>query len=76
MENIVRCFSFWPALLIAGLVFGMIHAPTGITTVIPLAVLGGALAWLYERTGSLWPCVFAHTINNGLALAVTAALSS
>ncbi|MGH2924042.1 MAG: lysostaphin resistance A-like protein, partial [Solirubrobacterales bacterium] len=58
----------WPAAAIAGLVFGGIHAVTGITTVIPLAALGVALCWLYERTGSLWPCVIAHTLNNGLAL--------
>ena len=63
-------FSFWPAALIAGLVFGMIHAPTGILTVIPLGVLGVALCWLYEKTGSLWPCVIAHAINNCVALAV------
>ena len=30
-----------PAALISGLVFGLVHAPTGITTVVPLAVLGG-----------------------------------
>jgi membrane protease YdiL (CAAX protease family) len=29
-----------------------------------------ALCWLYERTRSLWPCVFAHVINNSLALLV------
>ena len=50
--------------------FGLVHAPTGITTVVPLATLGLALCWLYDRTGSLWPCVIAHMINNGLALAV------
>lgn len=62
--------SLWPAALIAGLVFGAIHAATGITTVVPLATLGVALCWLYEKTGSLWPCVIAHAINNGLALAL------
>ena len=60
--------SLWPAALIAGAVFGLVHAPTGITTVIPLAALGVGLCWLYERTGSLWPSIFAHTINNALAL--------
>jgi membrane protease YdiL (CAAX protease family)/uncharacterized RDD family membrane protein YckC len=62
--------SVWPAALISGLVFGSVHAPTGITTVIPLAALGIVLAWLYDRTGSLWPCVIAHTLNNALALAL------
>jgi membrane protease YdiL (CAAX protease family) len=63
-------FSLWPAALLAGLVFGLIHAPTGITTVVPLTALGVVLCWLYDRTGSLWPCVLAHTLNNGLALAI------
>ena len=63
-------WSLWPAALASGLIFGLVHAPTGITTVVPLATLGLALCWLYDRTGSLWPCVIAHMINNGLAVAV------
>jgi hypothetical protein len=63
-------WSLWPAAITSGLIFGLVHAPTGITTVVPLAALGFALCWLYDRTGSLWPCVIAHMINNGLALAV------
>jgi membrane protease YdiL (CAAX protease family)/uncharacterized RDD family membrane protein YckC len=63
-------WSLWPAAIAVGLIFGLVHAPTGITTVVPLAALGVALCWLYDRTGSLWPCVFAHVINNGLALVV------
>ena len=62
--------SLWPAAVISGLVFGLVHAPTGITTVVPLAVLGAVLAWLYDRTGSLWPPVIAHAFNNALALAI------
>jgi uncharacterized protein len=63
-------WSLWPAAITSGLIFGLVHAPTGITTVVPLATLGLALCWLYDRTGSLWPCVIAHMINNGLALAL------
>jgi CAAX protease family protein len=63
-------WSLVPAAVVSGLIFGLVHAPTGITTVVPLAVLGVALCWLYDRTGSLWPCVIAHAINNGLALAL------
>jgi len=62
-----------PAAVISGLVFGLVHAPSGITTVVPLAVLGAVLAWLYDRTGSLWPSVIAHAINNALALAILSA---
>jgi uncharacterized protein len=56
--------------VVVGLIFGIVHAPTGLTAVVPLAALGVALCWLYDRTGSLWPCVFAHVINNSLALLV------
>ena len=62
--------SLWPAALVAGLVFGLVHAPTGVTTVVPLAGLGVGLCWLYERTGSLWPPILAHVVNNSIALAV------
>jgi membrane protease YdiL (CAAX protease family) len=67
-------FSLWPAAIIAGIVFGAIHAPTGVTAVIPLAGLGVMFCWLYEKTGSLWPSVIAHAINNGLALALAGSI--
>ena len=35
-----------------------------------LAVFGVLLAWLYERTGSLWPPVMLHTLNNAIALVI------
>jgi CAAX protease family protein len=63
-------WSLWPSAVLVGLIFGLVHAPTGVTAVVPLAGLGIALCWLYNRTGSLWPCVFAHVVNNSLALVV------
>jgi membrane protease YdiL (CAAX protease family) len=63
-------WTFWPAAILSGLIFGLVHAPTGVTAAIPLAALGFALCWLYEQTGSVWPCMIAHGINNGLAVAL------
>jgi membrane protease YdiL (CAAX protease family)/uncharacterized RDD family membrane protein YckC len=61
----------FPAAAISAVVFGALHATTGITAVPPLIVFGFVLALLYERTGSLVPGMVAHAINNALALAAT-----
>jgi membrane protease YdiL (CAAX protease family) len=63
-------WDFLPAALVTGLIFGVVHAPTGPTAAIPLAGLGFALCFIYERTGSIWPCIAVHALNNGIALAV------
>ena len=61
-------FSRFPAALISGLIFGGVHAPSGPSAVVPLAVFGTILALLYEETDSIVPCVFAHVINNSIAI--------
>ncbi|HET8593304.1 MAG TPA: CPBP family glutamic-type intramembrane protease [Solirubrobacterales bacterium] len=63
-------WSLWPAAIVSGVLFGLVHAPTGPTAAIPLAGLGIGLAWLYEKTGSIWPSITAHLINNALAITV------
>ncbi len=60
----------WAALL-SGVFFGSIHLTTGNVAVgVQLSVLGIVLAYLYERSGSLWSPIALHTINNGLAFLV------
>lgn len=55
-----------PALLISSLVFAAIHVQ--VLTFPVLFVLGLEFGWLYQRTGSLWPGIVAHAVNNLLAL--------
>jgi membrane protease YdiL (CAAX protease family) len=57
--------AFWPAALIAGVIFGAAHLSLVILPV--LAVLGVALCFVYERTGSLFPCIAIHVVNNTIA---------
>ncbi|HEX5990271.1 MAG TPA: type II CAAX endopeptidase family protein [Solirubrobacterales bacterium] len=57
-----------PAALIAGLVFGALHAFTGISAVPPLIVLGFVFCLLYEKTGSIVPGMLLHMLNNSVAL--------
>jgi len=63
--------SFWPAAAVSGLLFGLVHLPGGPLQVPPLAVFGVLLAWLYERTGSLWPPILMHAIQNAISFTYT-----
>ncbi len=56
------------AALLAGLFFGALHALTGVTAVPPLIAFGFILALLYEKTGSIVPCILLHMLNNSVAL--------
>lgn len=56
------------AALVCGLVFGALHALTGVTAVPPLIVFGFLLALLYEKTGSIIPGILLHMLNNSIAL--------
>jgi membrane protease YdiL (CAAX protease family) len=61
----------WPrivAALISGLIFGGLHATTGISAVPPLVIFGFVLALLYEKTGSIIPGILLHMLNNSVAL--------
>jgi hypothetical protein len=56
------------AAVLTGLVFGGIHAGSApAVDLVPLAALGFALCVLYRRTGSLYPCIATHVLNNSLA---------
>ncbi len=57
-----------PAAVITGLVFGGVHAGSApALDLIPLAALGFGLCLLYRYTGSLYPSIVAHSINNSIA---------
>ena len=58
-----------PAALVAGTVFGLLHAFTGLSAVPPLIALGAIFCLLYEKTGSIVPGILLHMLNNSVALA-------
>jgi uncharacterized protein len=60
----------WPAAIISGLLLGGVHAGSApAVDLVPLAGLGFGLCLLYRATGSLYPCIAAHSLNNSLAFA-------
>ena len=60
------------AAAIDGAVFGVIHfTGPGTLELLPiLAALGVGFCLLYERTGSLYPCIALHAFNNTIAYSV------
>ena len=75
----------WMAYLASGLLFALLHAlpiatgagqdagatiPRVIGITIQVFALGTLLAWAYQRTGSLYPGMVAHGLNNGLVFAL------
>jgi membrane protease YdiL (CAAX protease family) len=56
----------WIAIVITGLLFGLYHVQ--LANVLPLATLGMMLAYLTWASGSIWPAVLAHFVNNGGAV--------
>jgi len=63
-----------PAMLVATLLFVVIHAQYtlagglfALVASVQLALLSFLLMWLYVRSGSLWPSIMLHMLNNGIA---------
>ncbi len=60
----------WAAALGTGLFFGILHYSTGPSAVPSLIALGVIFAVVYEKTGSIWPPIIMHVVNNAFALTV------
>lgn len=66
-----NALGFLPAAIITGLIFGAVHigsSPIGYA--LPLAFFGFGLCALYQWTGSLYPCIALHALNNAFALGI------
>lgn len=62
--------GLWPAAVITGVVFGAVHAGSApAADLVPLAALGFLLCLVYSYTGSLYPCIALHSLNNSIAFA-------
>jgi membrane protease YdiL (CAAX protease family) len=53
------------ALVLSGLVFALVHIVPGVLP--PIFVMGVVFAYVFERSGSIWPCIILHGAINSLA---------
>jgi hypothetical protein len=63
-----RRFGMWIGIVASALVFAIAHGDIAIG--ISNLILGFVLAWIYERSQSLWVPVAVHAVNNSLAVAL------
>ncbi|MBO8169186.1 MAG: CPBP family intramembrane metalloprotease [Thermoanaerobacteraceae bacterium] len=57
-----------------GLIFGIMHFD--LVRLLPLSIGGAGLAWLYEKTGTIYAPVMAHGIWNGIMLLLLVATAN
>ena len=62
LSGLMLAMPAWAAVLASALVFGFAHADPG--SFLPLVMIGVVLGVLRLRSGSLWPGIALHTLNN------------
>ena len=66
LESLRIRYGIWMAWVGSALFFGVIHLHPAM--MLNAFLLGLLFAWLVLRSGSLWPSILLHAINNALAL--------
>ncbi len=68
LPGLMKKFGMIWALVISSVVFGLFHIDPG--AIVPTFALGLALGWVYIKTGSIWPAMFAHGMHNTVAVLI------
>jgi membrane protease YdiL (CAAX protease family) len=66
-QSLLSFVGRWPSIVLVGLAFGLSHGL--LEALLVLVPFGIALAWLRDRTESVYPGMIVHALFNGLALA-------
>ncbi len=64
--SLTRYFSVWQSIGLSGVIFAVAHL--SVSEILPLAVLGSILAYIYYRTGNLLASMLVHSLWNGGSL--------
>jgi uncharacterized protein len=66
-QSLLAFLGRWPSIVIVGVSFGLAHGL--LEALLVLVPFGMALAWVRDRTDSVYPGMVVHGLFNGLALA-------
>ena len=65
LSGLSKNYSFWPAIFLSSLLFGVIHLIPW--QIFPAFVAGIFLGWVYLKFKSIWLCMGIHGINNAVS---------
>jgi len=68
-QSLLAFLGRWPSILLVGVAFGLAHGL--LEALLVLVPFGIALAWLRDRTESVYPGMIVHGLFNGLALTLS-----
>ena len=60
--NLRKGMPVWLSMVLSSLLFGLLHGE--LIWILHAFLAGLLLAWIYELTHSLWPCILVHFTNN------------
>lgn len=66
-QSLLSFLGRWPSIVLVGMAFGLAHGL--VEALLVLVPFGIALAWLRDRTRSVYPGMVVHGLFNGVALA-------
>lgn len=67
--------GFWAGAAVASAGFAFLHLQYGASGRLVIFAIGMTLAWIRSRSGSLWPAIVCHSINNAAAVFAMRAVS-
>jgi membrane protease YdiL (CAAX protease family) len=68
--------GFWGGAAITSAAFAMLHVQYGLGGQFVVFALGMAFSWLRAESGSVWPGIGTHALNNAIALVAMKAVSA
>jgi membrane protease YdiL (CAAX protease family) len=68
-QSLLAFVGRWPSIVLVGIAFGIAHGL--LEALLVLVPFGIALAWLRDRTQSVYPGMIVHALFNGIALALS-----
>lgn len=74
--GLIRPLGLRAAMVLSGFLFGAFHVtgPETVGLVVPFGIVGILFAWVYYRTGSLWPSIATHFLFNLVSFVILASV--